>query len=114
MKRQRLTLPAERPSTLPLRRQFRAHWPALMLLCLPALLGFLWRALRHGQWGALIPMFISIVLAHIVWDGLLARTTQCNSSTYHRSVHTTRYWLTMALWILCYLTMTTVTCIVPF
>lgn len=62
----------------------------------------------------LIPYLISIITAHLVWDGLLARTVQCNTGTYHRSAQPARYWLTMTLWIICYLTITTLTCFIPF
>jgi len=102
MKTQRYSLPSERP-VLAETKLFRTGLPLLVILSLPPVVGYIWRGITHGDWGwGIVGLIISAGFAWAVWHGLLARTTECNSTVYHRYERPARYWLTIAAWLAAY------------
>jgi hypothetical protein len=77
----------------------RTGWPLLILLLLPPGIGYLWHGCTFGHWGgSLVGLVIAVGFAAVFWHGVLARTTECNSSVYHRAEQPVRYWLTLGVW----------------
>ena len=100
MKPQRYSLPSESPVISGWRPLFRTGWPLLVLLTLPPVLSYLWHGFAFGHWGwSLIGLVIAVGFAVIFWHGVLARTTECNTSVYHRAEQPVRYWLTLLVWL---------------
>ncbi len=99
MKQRRYSLPSELPVTGGWRPLLRTGWPLLILLLLPPGIGYLWHGCTFGHWGgSLVGLVIAVGFAAVFWHGVLARTTECNSSVYHRAEQPVRYWLTLGVW----------------
>ena len=104
MNGQRYSLPSERPVIGTAEAKlFRTGLPLLVVLSLPPVVGYVWRGIVYGDWGwGILGLIICAGFTWAVWHGLLARTTECHSSIYHRHARPVRYWLTITVWFVAY------------
>lgn len=71
----------------------------IVVLSLPPVAGYVWRGFVFGDWGwGVAGLIICAGFTLSVWHGLLTRTTNCNSSVYHRYERPVRYGLAIIVW----------------